>query len=1049
MARLLKTALGMAIGSLALLAGVMILPLATTAKPQATAVCGPLAVDTTWQRTNSPYLVCNAGVTVAAGATLTVEPGVEVQVAANGIINVKGALVADGAPTLPITFTGVVKTAGSWFGVSVSGSGGVTATAHLNHVLLEFGGIDNSYGGQVAAEYAVVTVANSLVRNGIRAGLYGGNQGRIVASATRFENNGGAAIALLYVRDYDLLMPNLVATGNGLDAIRIDSTNYLTGQRLWDNSGIPYVIGGGIYNLAGDSLTIVPGSELRFTEMGGLTIGGALHAIGQPGQPITFTGTTKTAGAWRGITVYGSVQQPAQAHFDYTVVEYGGLAGANLHLGYGQARVTNSIIRHSSTHGVYVDSFSAGDIIQNSQIVNHGGFGIKTLDPTRPVLAMNNWWGDPSGPTSEAGCNNGTGSRISAGVIFAPVSADPQTPPLPLALSDAAILTVTPRRWFVPANGLARAYFDITLRDGNGAPLAGRKVRLVSNRGTVTDGGITDAAGKTLAYLIANTPGDADVRATLDAAVCEIATSPFVKITFTPPATLTDLAPDAPAPYLDTGLDVQPMPIIAGVPTKLAATFTNPLAQPITVDISFEFVQSSIGLAFGPIATVTGKVIPAKGTLTVEAPWVPPLAGHYCVQVQYSIVAINGQGVRQAQAAGSRQKNLNVYQGGKGPPSDKKSLEKADKAFKAVNQIPGGGTPIHKALVGKWWGWASGSASDISQNLGGDPPRQDFRLITQPQRPSVVLVQPDAQLSAARAAALNAVTNSLADMLANGEAAVIALDRAGGASEANDLPWAAAQTAAQLHYQSLYAAAALTTALAIEHLVEVAAQEGVATEPLTAAEILAYQQALAANGFSADDLAGYRGLGLSDTDIEAERQAILAINPAEGTVDLVQALKDWAAAYRALGNALLSPKMFAPSFSIGGAPGQSAQGAAGNTGNTGNTMVQLFATTGSFVLGNPLSQTTTIDLRERRLGMPTDWQVTIDPAQVTLGAGAQTKVTVTIEPGVPMPQGSIARVAIEGYAGEQLLGGVTMDVVAPAYTVFDDKSRLYLPLLRR
>ncbi|MCE7985885.1 MAG: hypothetical protein DYG89_32300 [Caldilinea sp. CFX5] len=1045
MARLLKTALGMAIVSLALLAGVTILPLTTAAEAQSTPVCGSLAVDTTWQRANSPYLVCNAGVTVAAGATLTVEPGVEVQVTANGSINVKGTLVADGAPTLPITITGVVKNAGSWLGVRVSGSGGVTATAHLNHVLLEFGGSDNSAGGQLYAEYGLATVANSLVRNGIRAGLSGGSQGRIVATATRFENNGGAAITLLNVSDYDLVMPNLAATGNGLNAIQITSANELKGQRSW-NSTIPYVIGGALYNLAGASLTIAPGSELQFTDVGGLLIGGALQAIGQPGQPITFTGTTKAEGAWRGIRVYGSVQQPAQAQFDYTVIEYGGLAGANLHIGYGQARVTNSIIRRSSTHGIYVDSFSAGNVIQNSQIIDHAGFGIKTLDPTRPVLATNNWWGDPSGPISEAGCNNGTASRISAGVIFAPVSVDPQTPPLPLALSDTAILTVTPRRWFVPANGQSRAYFDLTLRDGNGAPLAGRKVRLLSSRGTVTDGGITDAAGKTLAYIISNAPGDADVRATLDSTSCEVATSPFVKITFTPPTTLTDLAPDAPAPYLDTSLVVQPMPVVAGVPTKLAATFTNPLAQPITLDISFEFAQSSIGLAFGPIATVTGKVIPAKGTLTVETQWLPLVAGHYCVQVQYNIVAINGQQLRQAQAAGTRQRNLNVYQGGKNSPNDKDSLQKADQAFNAVNQIPGGGTPIHKAIVGKWWGWASSTASKISQSLFGDPPRQDFRLITQPQRPPVVLVQPDAQISAARADALNAVTNSLADMLANGEAAVIAFDRAGGASEANDLTWAAVQTAAQLHYRSLYAAAALTTALALDHLVAVAAQEGVTAAPLTAAEILAYQQALTANGFSADDIAGYRALGMSAAEIEAERQAILAINPAEGAIDLVQALKDWAAAYRALGNALLSPKMFAPSFRVGGAPGQAAQI---DAPTTGNTMVQIFTTTGSFVLGNPLSQTTTIDLRERRLGMPADWLVTIDPAQVTLVPGAQTTVTVTIEPSVPVPQGSTARVAIEGYAGQQLLGGVTMDVVAPAYTVFDGKSRLYLPLLRR
>ncbi len=1024
----------------------------TQAVVQSTSVCGTIATNSTWLLSNSPYLVCNTGITVSADAALTIEPGVEVQVAPDGRINVQGALIAAGTATQPITITGVSKSAGSWQGLNVSGSSTATATAQLNHVVLEYGGIDNSYGGQVYAETAWVTITNSVVRNGIRAGLFGWSKGRILASDTRFENNAGAAISLIYVADYDLTMPNLVAIGNGLNAIQINSTNYIKGNHTWNNAGIPFVLDAPVGNLAGDVWTIAPGSELQFTETGWLNIGGTLHAVGLPGQPITFTGTLKTPGAWRGITVSGTAQQRAKANLDYATIEYAGLSNGNIYLSSGNVHINHSIIRHSAGDGVTVFSNSPGNVIQNSQIISNAGFGIKTTDPTRLVLAPNNWWGHPSGPTSEAGCGTGSGSRISAGVIFQPVRSDLLTIPPPLALSDARILSVTARRWFVPADGQSRAYFDITLRDGNGAAISGRKVRLLSNVGNVTDGGITDINGKTLGYVVATQVGDAEIYAALDNTGCQPATTPYSKITFTQPLSLLDLSPESPAPYLDTSLDVTPMPIVQGVTTTLRATFTNPLTQPVTIDVSFEFVQSSIGLAFGPLATVTGKVIPAKGTLTVATEWVPTVSGHICVQAQYSIVGVlidlQGRQVRQSQAAGFKQKNLNVYQGGKMPPSDKDSLNKADKAFNLVNKIPGGGTPIHKAMVGGWWNAVKNKVTQMSKDLGGDPPRQDFQILTPPQRPPVSLVQPDTQISAARAAAINAVTDSLADVIANGQAAVIALDRAGGASEAGDLQWASLQTGAQIEYQRLLGAALITTALRIDALVQVAASEGVTTELLTAGEILAYQQALTTTGFSAEEIAGYRLFGMSDAEIEAEKQAILALKPAEAALDLVQSLKDWANAYRELGDALLHPRVFEPSFSVSGGGGlaQSSQIAAPDTGNT---MAQVYGTTGTFVLGNPLSQTATIELRQRLLGMPADWLVTITPDQITLTAGAQTTVTVTIVPGVPVPQGSNARLAIEGYANNQLLGGVVMDVLVPAYVFFDGKQRVYLPSVNR
>jgi hypothetical protein len=140
---------------------------------------------------------------------------------------------------------------------------------------------------------------------------------------------------------------------------------------------------------------------------------------------------------------------------------------------------------------------------------------------------------------------------------------------------------------------------------------------------------------------------------------------------------------------------------------------------------------------------------------------------------------------------------------------------------------------------------------------------------------------------------------------------------------------------------------------------------------------------------------------------------------------------------------LLIPYAYNPGFSVTGGIGQQFATAA----NTGNTMVQLSDTTATIQLANPLASTAMIDVKPRCSDLPADCLVSVSPAQVTLAPGEQITVTVHIGAGSPLPQGSKPRVAVEGYAGSQLLGGVVVQVLAPNYVFFDGNLRLYLPLL--
>ena len=541
---------------------------------------------------------------------------------------------------------------------------------------------------------------------------------------------------------------------------------------------------------------------------------------------------------------------------DYTTVEYGGndIHGANIEVGDGVLIAHHSIIRYSSQDGVRFDANAGGSILNsqifsNSQIVSTT-YGVYNFTPTRAVLVTNDWWGDANGPTSDlAACSTGHGDRVTAGVLFRPVLTDTQTT-TPFPLSDAPILTLTPCRWFAPADNTTRVYFDITLRDGNGAPLPGRTVKLSTSLGTATDGGITDLNGKTLAYLVSNSVGDADVTATLDAATtCEGALSPTSKVTFTPPLTITDLLPNAPASYFDGDISITPLPVVTGVTTTIHAQLTNPLSVPITVDVSFGFVQSSIGLAFGPIKDILGQVIPANSSVALTAPFMPIVSGHYCVQVTYNITAIGSARVLRPQSGGRQLKqfNLDVKPGPMGPPDDKEILEKADKSWNQVSKLSPSNLKVQKAVTDGWWGWVKDAAKSISQALGFDPPRQDYNQTTLPVWHTWPPVQPGPNVSTARAAAINAASAALADVNAYGTAATVALDRYGGASEANDLAWAAQQANARLYYQQKMGGALLTYADNLDAFVQVLVNEGETEITVTVSDVISYQQRLALN----------------------------------------------------------------------------------------------------------------------------------------------------------------------------------------------------------
>jgi hypothetical protein len=1048
------------IGCAVILAAELLLgtPTSSQAAANTTNVCGTISTSTTWTVISSPYEVCFNGATVGPTATLTIQPGVTVQFqqGVNSRLNVQGALTAIGTVSQPITFTGVVTTPGSWSGLFADNTVITPALVQLNDVTIEDGGAGSAHA-QLYADRAVVTLTHGLVRDGIGSGLhFAYREAGFDVESSSFISNSLDAMQL-DTPATDIVLSDLHANSNGTNAVYLYAQGMnIAGQRHWANPGIPYLINYIPANHSGDELTIDPGSELQFMPNSGLNIGGQLKAIGLPDQPITFTAQTQTPGGWRGLIIDGG-NTTAVAQLDYATVEYGGgnLNAANIMIsdgGLGQLIARHTTIRYSAEDGLRFNGNGFGSIL-NSQIISNSqvvttAYGINSSGLVYNVLASNDWWGDPNGPKSDVpGCSPGQGSRVSNEVIFNPVLTTTNlNAEFPLTAQPQ--VTLAPRRWFAPADNVSKVYFDITVRDGNGLPLVGRATHLHTTPGTaIHDGGLTDPTGHALAYITSNVAGDVNVSVALDPVLaCEGTLPPSAKVTFTPPIVITDLFPDAPAPYVNNDLSLTPLPTTVGVTSTIHAKLTNPLTVPITVDVEFAFVQSSVGLAFGPIKEIT-QTIPASTTISLSADFVPAVTGHYCVQVSYSILAIGPQ--RPSRPLGDKksgQLNTDSKSGPSITPNGKETLDRADKSWKLVEKMAPNGTQVQTGILDAWWGWAKDTTKWASHELGFDPPRQDYTVATVPVWHRWPHIQPGVNMSAARANAHNAVSDALADVAAYGTAAATAFDRYSGASAANDLTWSSQQVNAQMYYQQQMGTALMTYADALDAFRQVLIDEGETNLDVTVADVTAYQQRLATTGFTPDEITAAHLVGLTDDDIEAYRQETIAADPTGIAGNLLDIYANEAFVSRNLGDAMLHPYAFSPGGSVSGGAGLLKPSSVLTT-TIGNTLVQIGNTSSTIQVGNPLSVTSEIDLSVRRIDLPADWAVAVSPAQVTLAPNEVTTVTVNILTGSPVPQGTMPRVAVEGYVGSQLLGGVAVDVVVPNYMPYF--LHVYLPLIRR
>jgi hypothetical protein len=390
-----------------------------------TTISSNITTDTTWTLAGSPYIVTGyitvQGAT-SAGATLTIEPGVQVRFNSGRYLNIgassgnPGALIAQGTAAAPIIFTSnqATPSAGYWNTIRFYNTADDAAST-LEHCAIQYAvnGVNiqqasptirnttisnsSSYGINIANGAPTIdscqfsangnydlwysgTIGGSLTGSSITKGIYLLATGAVAFSGNAIQQNNSYPIKAY--------ADNVGAVVNGCTINNVDGASYLevsgntiTKDATW-TAAIPYLISGyptvqGATS-AGATLTIAPGVQVRFNSGRYLNIGassgnpGALIAQGTAEAPIVFTSnqTAPTAGYWNTIRFYNTADD-ATSILEHCTIQYA-VNGVNIQ--QASPTIRNTAIRDTSSYGINIST--GAPTIEGCQFSANGNYDL-------------------------------------------------------------------------------------------------------------------------------------------------------------------------------------------------------------------------------------------------------------------------------------------------------------------------------------------------------------------------------------------------------------------------------------------------------------------------------------------------------------------------------------------------------------------------------------------------------------------------------------------------------------------------------------------------
>ncbi|MBI1375170.1 MAG: hypothetical protein GC159_20820 [Phycisphaera sp.] len=360
-------------------------------------VSGTLPNGTVWSAGNV-YRV-TGDVTVAAGNTLTIQPGAVVKFNGTSIdLLIEGTVNAIGTSGQNIVFTADEDdTAGG----DTNGDGGASSPGAGywgTIVVLPGGSASFDYGqfryglnNMVHVDSGTLSISNSIIEASSGDGVRIDNANPTLTDNT-YRDNLSAAISMDL--DSNPTVTGVTLSNNAFNALEVDGGT-LGVDSAWTNPDITYQIGSDVIVPLGTTLTVGAGQVIKITQTAAdLIVNGVLDAQGTSMAPIYFTSylddevggdTNNDADASSpGRGYWGHVYLQGTGHtLDYVAVRYG-LDDALTISGGGATTITNSTISESSGDGVRI--VNSDPTLTNVTFVHNYYAAVSTDLSSNPVI---------------------------------------------------------------------------------------------------------------------------------------------------------------------------------------------------------------------------------------------------------------------------------------------------------------------------------------------------------------------------------------------------------------------------------------------------------------------------------------------------------------------------------------------------------------------------------------------------------------------------------------------------------------------------------------